>query len=104
MRIAPGTFDLGMQIFEELPSAGFHGGSAGEQRCFEELFTFVKEGGVVARKIHESLEREGADNGAAIVEVAGQSGGGAFSFGWCKCQARNHLCEVPAKFDLVDLS
>lgn len=104
MRVAEGTFDPGMQIFEEFAGAGLHCGSAGEESGVEELFGFVQEGGVVTRKIHETLKGKRADDGAAVVDVAAQRGGGALPFGWREGQAGNHLCEVPAKLDLFGLS
>jgi hypothetical protein len=50
MRIAEGTFDLGMQIFEELASAGLRRGCAGTQSGIEDLFGFGTESWVVVRE------------------------------------------------------
>lgn len=91
---------LTREILEKLASAGFHGGSAGAKSFFEKLPGFGAKNRVDLRKIGERLESKCANDGAAVVEVMAKGCDGTLAFPRVEWEARDHLCEVPAQFDL----
>ena len=87
-----------------MASAGFHGGGAGAQGLFEELFGFGAESFVIFGELRERVERPSTDDGAAVIEITADGGSGAFSFACSQFEARNHLREMPAHLDLFSFS
>lgn len=90
-----------LEFTQEYARAGFHGGGP----CFYALFQKFPDGAaeihIPCSKVRQTLERKGSDNGAAILQVALQSRGRSYSFSGGKRQPRDHLCQVPSKFDLM---
>lgn len=59
--------DLRLNFFEEFACAGAHGGRAGVERFFEELFNGFALGCVIMGQVGEGLEAEGFYDRTAIV-------------------------------------
>ena len=85
---------------QEVACASFHGGAAGMESFFEQMLCFGTKSFVVPREFDERVESPGADDGAAIVEIVPQCSSGALAFARGEFEARDHLRDVPAQFDL----
>jgi hypothetical protein len=97
-------FSLVFEMLKEFTRPGFHGGGAGLEGFFEELFCFGTPSRVVLGKFGEGLQSESAHDRTAVIEIAAESRDCALAFRWGELETWNHLGEVPAEFDLRGFS